>query len=51
MVQISGENSKSFWSMRPGKVTKLHPSLPSALQRRGTKGHWALHEHRKSNFR
>ena len=33
MVQISGENSKPFWSMRSGRVTKIHPSLPSSLSK------------------
>ena len=27
MVQISGENSKPFWSMHSGIVAKIHPSL------------------------
>ena len=28
MVQISGENSKPFWSMRSGRVTKIPPPSP-----------------------
>ena len=28
MVRISGKNFKLFWSMCPGRVTKIHPSLP-----------------------
>ena len=29
MVQISGKNSKLFWSICPRRITKIHPSLPS----------------------
>ena len=39
-----------FWSMRSGRATKTHPSLPSTFESRRTKGHWAQHEHRKSKF-
>ena len=45
MIQISGKMSKPFWSMRSGRVTKIHLSLLSALQKRKTKGHWEYHEH------
>ena len=27
IIQIIGENSKPFWSMLSGRVTKIHPSL------------------------
>ena len=33
MVQTSSKNSKPFWSMRSGRVTKIHPSLPSSLSK------------------
>ena len=41
MVQISGENSKPFWSMRSGRVTKIYrPSLPlSKEEGRKNTGH------------
>ena len=33
MVQISGENSKPFCSMRSGRVTKIYPSLTFFLSK------------------
>ena len=50
MIQILGENPELFWSMQSGRVTEIQPSLPSALERRRTKGHWTQHTHRKSNL-
>ena len=28
MVQISGKNSKLFWNILSGRVTKIHPTFP-----------------------
>ena len=33
MAQISGKNFKPFWSVPSGRVTKIHPSLPSSLSK------------------
>ena len=37
MVQTSGENSKPFWSMRSGRVTKIYPSSPPLSKDEGLK--------------
>ena len=37
MIQISGENAKLFWSMRSGRVTKIHPSFPPLSKDKGLK--------------
>ena len=37
MVQISGENSKPFWSMRSGRVTKIYPPSPPLSKDEGLK--------------
>ena len=37
MVQISDENPKPFWSMRSGRVTKIHPSSPPLSKDEGLK--------------
>ena len=37
MVQISGENSKLFWSMHSGRVTKIYLSSPSISKDKGLK--------------
>ena len=50
MVQISGDNFKLIWTMRSGRATKIHPSLPFTLENWRTKGYWEQQEHRKSNF-
>ena len=37
MVQISGENTKSFWSKHSGRVTKIYPSSPPISKDEGPK--------------